>query len=58
MYLYRSVTSAGNVIGFHLSKTRTKQAAKRFFKKALAFSHISTPLVVIVDKNPAYFIAI
>ncbi|WP_372452277.1 MULTISPECIES: hypothetical protein [Priestia] len=29
--------SEGSVIGFHLSKTRTKQAAKRFFKKTLAF---------------------
>ncbi|WP_435302978.1 hypothetical protein [Priestia megaterium] len=24
-------------MGFHLSKTRTKQVAKRFFKKTLAF---------------------
>ena len=58
MYLYRSVDSEGSVIGFHLSKTRTKQATKRFFKKALAFSHISTPLVVTIDKNSAYSIAI
>lgn len=46
MYLYRSVES------------RDKQAAKRFFKKALAFSHVSKPRVITVDKNPAYPIAI
>jgi transposase-like protein len=58
MYLYRSVDSEGSIIDFYLSKIRTKQAAKRFFKKNLAFSHISTPLVITVDKNPAYSIAI
>jgi transposase-like protein len=58
MYLYRSVDSEGSIIDFHLSKTSTKQAAKRFFKKALAFSHISIPLVITGDKNPAYSIAI
>lgn len=54
MYLYRSVDSEGSIIDFHLSKIRTKQAAKRFFKKTLAFSHISTPFIITVDKNPAY----
>lgn len=58
MYLYRSVDSEGSIIDFHLSKIRTKQAAKRFFKKTLAFSHISTPLIITVDKNPAYSTAI
>jgi transposase, IS6 family len=29
-----------------------------FFKKALAFSHVSKPRVITVDKNPAYPIAI
>ncbi|USK83141.1 IS6 family transposase [Peribacillus asahii] len=58
MYLYRAVDSEGNTIDFHLSKARNKQAAKRFFKKALAFSHVSKPRVITVDKNPAYPIAI
>ncbi|PEE34294.1 DDE-type integrase/transposase/recombinase, partial [Bacillus pseudomycoides] len=35
-----------------------KQAAKRFFKKALAFSYVSKPRVITVDKNPAYPVAI
>ncbi|PGX39014.1 IS6 family transposase, partial [Priestia megaterium] len=40
MYLYRVVDSEGNTIDFYLSKARNKQAAKRFFKKTLAFSHV------------------
>lgn len=55
---YRAVDSEGNTIEFHLSKTRHKQAAKVFFKKALQFSHVSDPGVITVDKNPAYPIAI
>ncbi|PGE89335.1 hypothetical protein COM62_30435, partial [Bacillus pseudomycoides] len=35
-----------------------KQAAKCFFKKSLAFSYISKPRVITVDKNPAYPVAI
>ncbi|WP_028390631.1 IS6 family transposase, partial [Bacillus cihuensis] len=58
MYLYRAVDLEGNTIDFYLSKARNKQAAKRFFKKALAFSHVSKPRVITVDKNPAYSIAI
>lgn len=40
MYLYRAVDSEGNTIEFHLSKTRDKQAAKDFFKKALQCRHV------------------
>ncbi|KMY49697.1 IS6 family transposase [Peribacillus loiseleuriae] len=58
MYLYRAVDSEGNTIDFCLSESRDKQAAKCFFKKALAFSHVSKPRVITVDKNPAYPIAI
>ncbi|WP_394514337.1 IS6 family transposase [Priestia aryabhattai] len=58
MYLYRAVDSEGDTIDFYLSKARNKQAAKRFFKKALGFSHVSMPRVITVDKNPAYPIAI
>ncbi|MGG3195495.1 IS6 family transposase [Priestia aryabhattai] len=58
MSLYRAVDSKGNTIDFCLSKARNKQEAKRFFKKALASSHVSKPRVITVDKNPAYPIAI
>lgn len=58
LYLYRAVDSEGNTIDFYLSESRDKQATKRFFKKALAFSHVSKPRVITVDKNPAYPIAI
>jgi transposase, IS6 family len=34
--------------------TRDTQAAKRFFSKALAAPHTSTPRVITVDKNAAY----
>ncbi|KEK21757.1 transposase, partial [Bacillus gaemokensis] len=40
------------------SKSRDKQAAKCFFKKALAFSYVSKPRVITVDKNLAYPVAI
>ncbi|MED0988234.1 IS6 family transposase [Bacillus paramycoides] len=58
MYLYRAVDSKGSTIDFCLSKTRDKQAAKYFFKKALAFSYVSKPRVITVDKNAAYPVAI
>ncbi|WP_232308264.1 IS6 family transposase [Bacillus cereus] len=58
IYLYREVDSEGNTIGFYLSQSRDKQAAKRFFKKALAASHICKPRVITVDKNPTYPVAI
>ncbi|MCI0768346.1 IS6 family transposase [Bacillus sp. TL12] len=58
MYLYRAVDSDGNTIDFYLSESRDKQAAKRFFKKAVAASHICKPRVITVDKNPAYPVAI
>ncbi|RAN82399.1 IS6 family transposase [Bacillus sp. SRB_331] len=58
MYLYRAVDSEGNIIDFYLSESRDKQAAKHFFKKALAASHICKPRVITVDKNPAYPVAI
>ncbi|MBC6975069.1 IS6 family transposase [Bacillus sp. Xin] len=54
MYLYRAVDSKGNTIDFYLSKNRNAKSAKRFFKKALSFSHVSNPRVITVDKNPAY----
>lgn len=41
-----------------ISKARNKQAAKLFFKNALAFSHVFKPRVLTVDKNLDYPIAI
>ncbi|MFF2591491.1 IS6 family transposase [Peribacillus butanolivorans] len=58
MYLYRAVDSEGNTIDFYLSELRDKQAAKCFFKKALATCHSTTPRVITVDKNPVYPVAI
>jgi transposase-like protein len=58
MYLYRAVDSEGNIIDFYLSESRDKQAAKRFFNKALATSHICKSRIITVDKNPAYPVAI
>jgi IS6 family transposase len=37
-----------------LSENRDIQAAKRFFKKAIASPHNQSPRVITVDKNPAY----
>jgi transposase-like protein len=54
MYLYRAVDSQGNTLEFLLNPRRDAEAAKRFFAKALASPHISTPRVVTVDKNAAY----
>jgi transposase, IS6 family len=54
MYLYRAVDSQGSTLEFLLSPTRDAQAAKRFFSKALAAPHTSTPRVITVDKNAAY----
>jgi transposase-like protein len=41
-----------------LSSKRDRKAAKRFLKKALSSNHNQIPRVIIVDKNPAYPIAI
>lgn len=35
-------------------RKRAKEAAKRFFSKALAAHHITAPRVITVDKNAAY----
>jgi transposase-like protein len=56
-YLYRAVDSTGNTVDFMLSSKRDREAAKRFFKKALSSNHNQMPKVITVDKNPAYPIA-
>jgi IS6 family transposase len=54
MYLYRAVDSRGQTIDFLLSAKRDAEAAKRFFRKALAQPHTVNPLTITVDKNAAY----
>ena len=54
MYLYRGVDSCGHTIDFLLSAKRDAEAAKRFFRKALAQPHTVNPRTITVDKNAAY----
>ncbi len=54
MYLYRAVDSQGQTLDFLLNQTRSKRAAKRFFRKVLGQSHVTRPRVITVDKNAAY----
>src|SRR5919202_1572588 len=53
-YLYRAVDSRGQTIDFLLSAKRDAEAAKRFFRKALAQPHTMNPRTITVDKNAAY----
>ncbi|GAC1665726.1 MAG: hypothetical protein PVS3B3_37090 [Ktedonobacteraceae bacterium] len=41
VYLYRAVDSQGNTLEFFSSPTRDVKAAKHFFLKTLAASHMS-----------------
>jgi transposase, IS6 family len=43
IYLYRAVDSRGQTIYFLLSAKRDAEAAKRFFRKALAQPHTVSP---------------
>jgi transposase-like protein len=54
MYLYRAVDAQGQTLDFLLNETRSKRAAKRFFRKVLGQSHVTHPRVINVDKNAAY----
>jgi IS6 family transposase len=54
MYLYRAVDSLGQTIDFLLSAKRDADAAKRFFRKALAQPHTVNPRTITVDQNAAY----
>ena len=54
MYLYRAVDSLGQTIDFLLSARRDAEAAKRFFRKALAQPLTVNPRTITVDKNAAY----
>ena len=53
-YLYRAVDQYGQTLDWMLSVKRNKKAAKKFFKKMLVNSHVKTPSVINVDKNPAF----
>jgi len=57
-YLYRAVDSAGNTIDFCVTEIRDKEAAKKFFKKALKQTHNQMPRVITTDKYQATEIAI
>jgi transposase, IS6 family len=54
MYLYRALDSAGNTLDFLLTATRSRQAAKRLFRKVLGGKHIMPPRVINADNNPTY----
>ena len=54
VYLCRAVDSRGRTIDFRLSARRDAQAAKRFFRKALARPNTVNPRTITVDKNAAY----
>jgi transposase, IS6 family len=54
MYLYRAVDSRGQTIDFLLSAKRVAEAAKRFFRKALAQPHTVNPRTITVDQNAVY----
>ncbi len=58
MYLYCSFNSEVSTIDFYPSESGDKQAAKCFFKKALAFSYMTKPCVITVDKSPTYSVVI
>jgi IS6 family transposase len=57
-YLYRAVDSEGNSIDFFVSEYRDKDAAKKFFKKALKARHNQQPRVITTDKYAATEVAI
>ncbi|MBP2642938.1 MAG: transposase [Firmicutes bacterium] len=57
-YLYRAVDSEGNTIDFYVSEYRDKDAAKKFFEKALKARHNQQPRVITTDKYAATEIAI
>ncbi|MBP2629313.1 MAG: transposase [Firmicutes bacterium] len=57
-YLYRAVDSEGKTIEFFVSEHRDKDAAKKFFRKALKAIHNKQPRVITTDKYAVTEIAI
>jgi hypothetical protein len=41
-----------------LNATRSRRAAKHFFRKVLGGNHVTAPRVINVDKNPTYIGAV
>lgn len=57
-YLYRAVDQHGKTIDFWLSRKRNKNAAKKFFRKAMRSPHNDNPRVITTDKYSATIKAI
>ncbi len=57
-YLYKAVDSEGNTLDFYISEHRDKDAAKKFFKKALRAMHDQQPKGITTDKYGATEVAI
>ena len=53
-YLYRAVDGTGQTIDFLLSAKRDKQAAKRFFRKALGRDNTRNPRTIVTDRLKSY----
>jgi transposase, IS6 family len=53
-YLYRAVDGTGQTIDFLLSATRDKQAARRFFRKALGRANTRQPRTIVTDRLKSY----
>jgi transposase, IS6 family len=53
-YLYRAVDGSGQTIDFLLSAKRDKQAARRFFRRALGRETTRNPRVVVTDRLTSY----
>jgi transposase-like protein len=58
MYLFRAVDSIGQTVGFYLSETRDREAAKVFLKRALANPDNRPPGVSARDGLRSYSAAI
>ncbi|ANN35740.1 hypothetical protein A9498_30695 (plasmid) [Bacillus thuringiensis serovar coreanensis] len=57
MYLYLASDLKGVALDFYLIKSRDKQVPSAFLK-VLAFSYVSKPRIINIDKNPTYPVAI
>jgi transposase-like protein len=53
-YLYRAVDGTGQTIDFLLSARRDKQAARRFFRRALGRANTRHPRTVVTDQLKSY----
>ena len=53
-YLYRAVDGTGQTIDFMLSATRDKQAARRFFRRALGRANTRHPREIVTDRLTSY----